>query len=159
MMFLIEDYKKLEWNILKIQKILNNLKEGYVTTLKSAWKDGVVEIFINPSREEILNSLGEYKEVRFIVDRRNNSVYIWEAGSLMHSDVSKKVDEVPNNYLKALIGTADYKNGSLKIKRFGEEININRVEEFVDGEYDWLENYYFEIEETKVNLANFLDEY
>jgi len=79
------------------------------TSLKEEWKDSIkvddetYEIFINPTKRELLDLRKETDYVRFIIDVKKMEILVWNA-DLFHKNVSDKF-ELPYNYPKA---TKDY---------------------------------------------------
>jgi hypothetical protein len=54
-----------------------------------------MEIFINPSRKELLylNSAKEYSEFKGFIDRKNGDVYIWDSSdAVYHDDIVKQLN-------------------------------------------------------------------
>lgn len=134
---------------MKLNKILNNLKEEFVTSLK--YGGGYREIFVNPSRKEIMDILdsGEGRrgdDIRFIAVKGEKEVYVASA-DFLHTFIAKK--GMYDNSIFAIIGNF---SGMGRVE--GDEIVVTEISDeyknddesytemiydVLEGEYDWME--------------------
>lgn len=146
-----------------IRSILENLKEEFHSGKESKWGD-YTEIFVNPNMDEIRESLRERGTVtlRFLAVKRERKLYIWNP-ELIHKDAADEVG-ISFNEMKEnnLAGVALFENNQLY---FGQS-NVASIdkyrrrelaEEVLNGDYDWLEDFYFNLNPMKEDCENFLE--
>lgn len=80
--------------------MIDLLLERYLNTYRWEYLPGMTndtEVFVNPSRKEILDSMrnpqggSDDTAVRFILDDTNKQVYVWGAFQGLHSDMWGKI--------------------------------------------------------------------
>lgn len=143
---------------MKLKKVLDDIKEKFAGSVYNSWKDEHVEFFMNPSRKEILDVLDSNNCVRYFTNNDDKEVYVWNASRAMHSEVAEQI-YFDNKYRildNNLYGQAKYIDGKLKIGQemtgeSGSEFKIKTIDAYQirQGEYDWLEKNYFDIEGFK----------
>lgn len=146
----------------KVNKILNNIDEKFVTGYKS-WGEWA-EIYVNPSMDEIREVSNESNsgKFRFIDDKNLKKVYIGDMHTI-HVDIAKKVD-LSDNYEDLFSAFGIYKRTSVAFDKFSMVIAedtdklIKIFEDIRDGEYDWLDRYRFEIHKLKERVKKQFDE-
>jgi len=91
------------------------LNEKYLERIKT--RKGSVEIFINPSRKELIESNGKYG-IRFIADNKTKKLYVWNAYDANHFDVWKQLKgkELPYIDVDMFHGLAETKGGKVILK-------------------------------------------
>lgn len=148
--------RPLKIEILEDQEIP---KEEWKYVLDEKWDRTVraksgkhIDVFKNPSRSDIKDALGDeigggYGEIRFVADRDYKDVYIWNANtSLFHIDV---INDLNLGYVYK--GIAEYNAGDLEV-RIGEsnvEEDDRLLLDILNGEYDWLDKYNFDLSVVK----------
>jgi hypothetical protein len=71
-------------------KLKDFLKEEWFKTVKNVDGD-IFEIFVNPTKKELTDLYkDEISYVRFLIDMKEEKVYVWD-GDLLHEDVSRKI--------------------------------------------------------------------
>lgn len=125
--------------------------ENIVKELDEKWYKGVeigkdyVEIYKNPSRKdikEIFKSGMGYGQVRFVANISYKEVFVWDADTpLFHNEVMMEED------IYGLKGVAYYDAGELEVRTHESNVLSDDIIalDVLEGKYDWLENYYFDI--------------
>lgn len=127
-----------------IRMILEELNENYIGD----------EIIENPSRGDLLNIVKNQNVtiseniIRFVADKNNKKVYIWDAYSELLHD--KLMSNYGLNKNSTLIGQAVFDSGKLYILE--EDMDKNK-DKIASGNYDWLSRYYFDIKFMKSELG------
>lgn len=151
----------------KLQRILLELRkidEEFIEGLKS--KNGKYrEIYVNPNREEINQIIADYDRdnVRFLADKGKNEVYV-AAADVLHNDLADKLGDSRYKYMQYMMnafpGNGKVKSGKIVVTRWtdlffssDDEDLANRLKELLkeilNGEYDWMEKYSFDLKEIK----------
>jgi len=105
-------------------KILNILKEEYLTTIKSKWSEATV--FKNPSLSDIKHLIrnsaqpensSRPKALRFFVDLETEDLYVWDAFSALHSIIIDKLisEGIELNYNNLVGGDLWRVDGEYKV--------------------------------------------
>ena len=150
-----------------MKKILKNLKEDWVTGKKIKIQMGrdYREIFVNPSRRELkdIMDLANTDVFRFIADKGNQEIYISSA-DVYHYDMAKEVGLGSDYEIHHLSAKGVWNEGEVKVVEFADALNYDRhlkfnekyhnraeelYEEIINGEYDWMESYHFDLEILK----------
>lgn len=73
-------------NLRRWQTLVNKLTEAWFATkrVRTDYREGHVDVFINPSRAELQKLLREYGHLRGTVN--NDDVYVWN-GEVLHNNV------------------------------------------------------------------------
>lgn len=137
---------------MRIKSIIENINEKWDSTIQA--KSGkYVDIFKNPSRRDIKEALGDirsgYGELRFVADNEYKDVYVWNADtSLFHIKVIRGKNLGGIGVYK---GVAVYNAGELEVKIGESNIDTDDILllDILDGEYDWLERYNFDLSVVK----------
>lgn len=65
--------------------MINQIIEKYFDTWKSSYSgDATVDIWLNPSKQEMRKELNNGKYVRFIIDIKKKNVYVADANTILH---------------------------------------------------------------------------
>lgn len=87
------------------------IKEDFLTGFKNM-KKNVVEIFSNPDKKEMKDSMDKYG-LRFIADGKNKNLYTWKATESLHSDawseIKKESGDSRNLYRSGELLTGQFK--------------------------------------------------
>lgn len=131
---------------------------GTQATIKGEYR----EIFVNPTPNEI-NDIIEYggvrekDDVRFIAIKNSRDLYITSA-DVFHRTIVKEVDELrEGDAIKNFSGMGSVNSDKIKVSYLSDLINNKATKgqkwdiskDLVEGEYDWLENYNFNLEYIK----------
>ena len=133
-----------------LKTILSDIKEKYYDTEKISgyFGDSYVELFKNPNRREIEDSLGKWDTIRFYI--YDGDVYIWDSGkSYLHHDFIKNLGL--SNHRGNIAGQAEYRDGRLVVIET-TVMSEARSLDVLEGKYDWLERYYFDMGNWKKEL-------
>lgn len=145
---------------MKLKKILVNIDEKYYTTTEDNYGK-MVEIFKNPTQQEIkevvpdpsgggglLGSMGQ-DEFRYLVD--NDDLYVWSSEpAYLHQDLANDLGiGVINGEEGVWAGKGKYNRGNIKIKKANYIRDGKTDDMLLEGEFDWLEDYGFDIEKLK----------
>ena len=68
---------------------INQIIEKYLTAYKNYGK--VIEIWVNPTKKEMLDAGGEISKLRFIADSRTKKIYFANAWDSMHVDMWSQI--------------------------------------------------------------------
>lgn len=148
----------------RLKKILSDIKEKFVDG-KEPLRGDYTEVFINPTQQEIEDSLrewGEYPNIRFLAVKGSKDLYVWNP-DLIHKDVTDIVgmsfEEMKENNLA---GVAIYINkklifGMSNIASMDKYRRRELADKILSGEWDWLERYNFDLEPMKDDCEKFLD--
>lgn len=120
------------------------LKELYEEVLED-------EMYKNPSWEEVLKLKSDYDRLKFAANHRNKNLYIASYDTdhyymLKYMDISGRGNDI-------LFGTGKIRGRSIEIK--GSPSNIKVEDYIINGDYDWLENYNFEIKDYRESLIKY----
>ena len=135
--------------------ILNKLlDEKYVSSKKTS--TGYIEIFENPTNEEILDIAkstkpGELPGVRFVANAESEKLYIANAWASIHSDILKLL-HLPEDYTTpdVICGVADINSsGNLIVISLYDKTNRARS----DYNWNWMKKY---LDFSKIKLPNWL---
>jgi len=70
---------------------LKELLEEFKDYVKSSLLPNKIPVFVNPTREEMLEvAEGSSKHIRFIIDKNNKNFYVFTSG-VMHFEVASKL--------------------------------------------------------------------
>lgn len=159
---------------MKINKILDRLQEKWYKETISSHNNDYREIFINPSINDILD-IEKYggtrsdrlrtNDVRFIADISKKNVYVTSA-DVFHNDIINEVSELrgfPNDYFSGMGEIR--KSGSIHITDISDylldfEHKDDLIKQFrliLEGKYDWMERYHFELGNIKIMASDYLD--
>lgn len=139
----LSDYKKK----LKIDFSIE-IREEYVDTIKGKRVDSV-EIFKNPTQQEIRDVIEDYGYLRFLSYLDREEVYIHTCREL-HKDVANKLGLPYNGDI--FRGSAIYEKGSLNITTDSIFVSKKVIENIKEGKYDWMKNYNFDLDKLKKEL-------
>jgi len=143
---------------MKLRQLLMLLREEYYTTLPSGF-EGYTEVFVNPSLMEIREAVDSYNKVRFIALGNLEKVFIWSSESLMHIDIARSSDIIPDYYQNELYGMAELRSRRLIINDLGNLPNPDRIQELADGGFDWLKRYHFDLSDVKKKVSKVINKY
>lgn len=140
---------------MKLKSILNRVFDKYYMSTEDRY-DKLVEIFKNPSRKEFQEVITDYgnsmllkdknKIFRFLFDRED--LYIWSPEvAYLHQDFANDLGMGNLSHeAGVLAGKGKYENGKIVLKgiRYYREKDVELLRA---GEFDWLEEYGFDIDE------------
>ena len=137
-----------------LRKILYNLKEEFVTGYEPVIGLDYVEIFKNPTEQEIREMVFEQSnKIRFIADKDKREVYIASGYKTYHEDMA---DELNIDYEIKFSGKGEFDGRKIKNLEMGNEtfyaIGEELAEDIVKGDYDWMEDYNFKLSDYKEEL-------
>lgn len=160
-----------------LKQILNKVEEEWVAGTKSTTRNEYREIFKNPSKSEI-NDILEFEgnksnNIRFIAVKRTEDIYVTSI-DVFHITIVYEIDEFENSWdiVNNFSGIGEVFGGR-KIEvseKFSDYLYeypnklYNRCAEIVDGDYDWMERYNFDLSgvkefmKSKIDVINFLVE-
>ena len=142
---------------MKIDKILENLNEKFYKGFKHKYMDNnYFEIFINPSLRELKDLISNSKhwKLRFIADKKTKKVYLVDS-EVIHGVIADEI-ALSDDYRNLLSGIGTF-GGKFEILSLSYDIESKikhnkgsqLVDDILDGEYDWLDRYNFDIDEFK----------
>lgn len=106
-------------------KQIIKLTEKWLQSVPSPFKDSNVDIYSNPSISDLIELKRQTTYyVRFIADRKNKTLYVWNGDSILHSQVavhlglSSRINGIPDGIL---LGTASIEGGKL-VARYSDEL-------------------------------------
>lgn len=150
-----------------IREILIKLNEEFYGGFKVNGE--YVEIFKNPSKEEIRdvandNRFGE-SFVRFLALYDIEDLYIWSA-DILHDEIDYKLDFVTYDEMidKYFSSHGSFSGSEILIEKqdlddlYNSKVRERICREIIDGKYDWLSRYYFNIDVMKESAIYFLEE-
>lgn len=122
---------------------IRELCEEFVDAVKYS-KDEYYEIFKNPTSKEVSDAKSKEFGIRFIIDFKNKSFYIFN-DNLLHAAAAKKL-KIHYNYpnwdnTDYAFGVGIVVGGKVKNLLSGIDTNDNRKLEIKDGKHDWLDKY------------------
>lgn len=82
---------------MKFQRYLNEKYFGTMRTF-SGYNSGDYDIFINPSKKEIKEAIGDSAGYRYTIDFKNKKVYVFSANAV-HADLFNVIDELPTYFM------------------------------------------------------------
>lgn len=147
-----------------IEGIITNLNEKFFISTESRYGD-YIEIFKNPKMDEIKSiatKRDRYKSVRFFIEKNRRTIYIWNPEAI-HKDVAIEFgysfEEMKNKNLAgvAILQGSKLIFGHSNIATIDKYRRRELSEEILNGEYDFMEMYYFDLDPMKVDCQNFLD--
>ena len=141
---------------MKLKNILEDLKEEFAGHLQIGWSGDEYPVFLNPTLQEIREVVADDGYIRYITTFEGNKyskeVYVWNADGAMHTDAS----EYLNIRLDDLYGVAKLEGrklliGSEVLPGYNPDFRIRErdLKDILDGYYDWLEEYGFDIGRVK----------
>lgn len=145
---------------MKLKDILSNIEERWVVGTRSDAHGAYREIFMNPDRNDIrdIEEFGGYRHgdnVRFIAVKDSQNVYVSSA-DVFHRTIAEEVDDlldiggVTNNFS----GMGNIEGSKIEVTDFsdvfiefeGYEMSFQTIcEDILDGKYDWMERYNFDL--------------
>lgn len=151
-----------------LKQILSRIKEGWVDTVRGRGKSEYNDVFENPSRKEIkeLKSQSERDVVRFIADSRKEKVYVVSLENF-HVDIIEVVDSLTRDSIfHTFWGLGNISLGEIEISSFSDEYDGSILDRYlelcnniIDGKYDWMEKYRFDLYEIKSIAKEEIDRY
>ncbi|MFW6007653.1 MAG: hypothetical protein ACOCP8_00190 [archaeon] len=126
-------------------------KSKYYNTVEDHFGD-IVEIFVNPTINDITdvkNSSGIFdtNQIKFLIDQDSKQIYIWSGTKVYHH-----IELI--NKLGLNGNTSNIFNGAVEFN--GGKFLLNSTnclgydnEKLLNGDYDWIEQYYFDLNELK----------
>lgn len=149
---------------MKLKRVLNKVEEEFVAG-KNPMRGDYTEIFKNPTLDEIEDSLrewGEYPNLRFLAIKNSRDVYVWNP-SLIHKNVQNEVGlSFKEMKYENLAGIAIYVNrelvfGMSNIASMDKYRRRELAEEILNNEWDWIEDYRFNIFPMKEDCEKYLE--
>lgn len=144
---------------MKLKQILSDIKEEFVTGFEDNYTDKYVELFRNPTRQEIEEIVDEEGNLRFYTDKMLDNFYVWD-GRVIHSVVASEIGVSLKVMQNELAGKGVWNGRSIEIESI-YDINANdRVricKDILRGEYDFLEDHLVDLEGLKRIAKSFLD--
>lgn len=149
-------------------KLKNLLNEDFVGSIKNAYGGAYREIFVNPSKSELLDLEEILEEIRFIADKEKKEVYVVNE-DVLHVNLAKVAVGREGKYvINNFSGQAAVRRGIVYFREFSNEYleyYEERGEKVVDliegiyndimgGEYDWLSRYYFDLNTVREIASN-----
>lgn len=144
---------------MELKRILSDIEERFYKG--DNVRGEYYEIFKNPSLDEIREVLNDKyegdEEIRFIADYQEEDVYI-ASTELVHSDIADLSDLAWSSSVvdkRYFPGIAYYRGTELEVDVYFLECSVGlyNVEKIIDdvlnGEYDYLERYYFNVNKLK----------
>ena len=126
-----------------IKRIGLFLNEDYYGRVKPSYSIYSHEVFVNPSRNEML-SCKNYDQIKFIADSKKKNLYIWDPDTSMHKELWEK--EFKGNYVDdinigaLLPGYAEQKGGKWVMVDVDGSYIVNDLIRYLE-EYDKLDQY------------------
>ena len=134
---------------MRLKEVLFNIREDFEVGYEDRFGE-YQEIFKNPSWREIKDITENDINFRFIADKDKNHLYV--AGvNVLHDDIQSKVGGFKKHYFDLFSGIA-IKKGIRNIKVYLNNLNCNIEDEILEGEYDWVEDYYFDLNLLKKEI-------
>lgn len=115
---------------------LIKLIEEYFTTYSRM--GNTTEVFVNPSRKELIDAIRVYDGVRFIADPNTKKVYIWSI-DVLHQFMYDYTLKIPTEFKKLLKGDVIRELGKgieVEINLVGDDINFMKSKD-----WSWVSNY------------------
>lgn len=78
--------------------MIDQLLEKYLTTVEvpnTAYHSGNFEVFINPSKRDIRDAIGDSQGYRFIIDWEKKNIYVFTAYQF-HETIMNAIPELPS---------------------------------------------------------------
>jgi hypothetical protein len=93
----------------KIQKILKDITEKYISTIDSGsrWRQATSDVYENSSPSELAKLLKKYKTLRFYMNHEGGYI-VWDANSLLHGDVRYDLPEWKDDDLRGQISNGEH---------------------------------------------------
>lgn len=145
-----------------LKKLLSEIKEKWYSGTKSNQNGDYREIFVNPSKSDIkdIEEFGGFRfgnGFRFIADKYKKKVYVG-SGDVFHMTIAEEIGMDNHEMINEHFAGIGKKDGN-KIKANGftdayeisafRESYANLCIEIIDGEYDWMERYNFNLKYIK----------
>ena len=149
---------------MKLKRVLRNIEEEFVTGFKSEWGEGYMEIFKNPTSQEIkevVNKSAEYNEIRFIADYRSRDLYIAPV-QVTHQEMARELEfPVFEVYEFMFPGIGKIRSEVIVVDVDDifyvrkEELNIRKLKnDIFKGKYNWLDDYGFDLELLEIQIKD-----
>lgn len=142
--------------MIKLNSILEDIKEKYAAYITRRWGDGEYPVFVNPEFKEIQEAVSDDGYIRYITtlngEHFGKEVYIWNANMGMHTEVAKNIFvELEDLFGVAKLEGRELLIGAKILPDFMSDLRISKedLRDILEGRYDWLEDYYFNIEKVK----------
>ncbi len=116
-----------------------DIDEEWKMTVKGYHKNQTFEIFVNPTKKEVLSIDSEY--VRFIIDIKRKKMYVWNS-DLLHLEASKDLGIDYDNDKDYAYGTGFHKrNGLLVLSTMITDSYTKLKKEITSGNH-WSSKYF-----------------
>lgn len=147
---------------------INQLLEKYLTTIEvPSWefRSGNYEIFINPSKRDLRDAIGDSKGYHFIIDWEKKNVYVFSANQF-HETVMNNIPELPdfdsfwkqgNEKIINRIFTGDIygMNGAVNSDALYADIYKRyQINDMLDRDWSWVKRY-LPVDKIKDLLENY----
>lgn len=132
---------------MSIREILLKLNERFVVGFEG--RNGYNEIFVNPDRKEIREVASRGESFRFIGDKEIKSLYVADV-NVLHEEMQEEIGNMKQHYFDLFSGVAI--NEGRYVRIYYDNLNCNIDDEILEGEYDWVERYNFNIFELKKEM-------
>lgn len=145
----------------KLKSILKSLKEDFETGYEV--RGEYVEVFVNPIFDEI-KECGSV--IRFTAIGHKKKVYVINAFKTTHPNLGHNIGYTHAHMNGDAFAGIGYIDGNEVVVREVSEENMGAMnerilemfEEVVNGKYDWLKDYRFNLKKIKEKLDNILKE-
>lgn len=140
---------------MKLKNILRDIREKWVASTE--YLNEYVEIFKNPSKKEIIDLKSESEDVRFIALEGEGDVYVTHS-FMFHPDLAEELG-INEDYKDNFSGIGRIDRGVIIAYALSDVINLrkdkynNLKEKILNGDYDWVERYNFDLSTIKENLS------
>lgn len=134
----------------RLKKYLNSVEEEFVIGYRDLF-DNYKEIFKNPSRKEYLEITEEDRNFRFIADKNKKDLYVADVG-VLHEDIQKQIG-MKTHYFDLFSGIAFFEGNYINISY--DNLNCNIDDEILEGDYDWVRKYKFDIRKLKEDILDY----
>lgn len=151
-----------------MSKSLREILEKFKGSSRSRVTGEYREIFVNPDRNELRDLISNYERdsVRFIADSGNENIFV-SSGDVWHIDILDEIEYLGrDSVFDTFWGIGDFVNGEIEINSFSDEYDGSILDRYLelcecilDGEYDWLKRYHFNLSEIKWIAEEEIDYY
>lgn len=150
---------------MKLNQILKNLREEWESSTDSMQGGEYREIFVNPTKQELrdLEEFSGMSTVKFIADSDKREIYV-TSSDVYHYKIAEEVGLNSNYEMTKYSGKGNISGGLVEATAFCDALNFNRqlkyepdyleraeeiYSEIINGEYDWMEKYNFDLSVVK----------
>lgn len=151
----------------KLKCLLDNVKERWEGSTKSMQKNDYREIFANPTKQELreledINN-SDSNIIKFIAVKNKREVYV-ASYDVYHYKIAEEVGVDSDYEMKNFPGKGRIENGVVNVTVYSDALNFKKemkydekymeraevlYKEVLDGVWDWVEKYNFDLKELK----------